>query len=450
VKLTVIGCGHLGATQAACLAEVGHEVLGVDIDEARVGVLRAGRAWFHEPGLDDMLTRKIRSHRLRFTTSFAEAAAFSPVHLLSVSTPSLPDDDGYDLTQVLTAATALAAHVTRPSLIIGRSTVPPGTTARLAREVAASARAPVEVAWNPEFLRVGTAINDTLRPDRIVAGVPSPEAEATIREIYRPLTRAGVPLLITDPVTAELAKGTANAFLAAKLSLINAMGDICAATGADMTALAQAVGLDPRIGAGFLTAGIGYGGGCMPKDVRGLAAFAKATAARDAARLLSVVDDVNTSRRQRVIDLVRAAAGPVHGRRIALWGAAFKPGTDDVRDSASLDVADRLSRLGAEVVVYDPVATGAALVNFPHLAFADSALAAAHEADAVLIGTAWPEFTAINPAAAAAAVRSQLLVDACQAIRPALWQAAGWTVAAPHQSFDQAERPQRPASTLEA
>jgi UDPglucose 6-dehydrogenase len=450
VKLTVIGCGHLGATQAACLAEVGHEVLGVDIDEARVGVLRAGRAWFHEPGLDDMLTRKIRSHRLRFTTSFAEAAAFSPVHLLSVSTPSLPDDDGYDLTQVLTAATALAAHVTRPSLIIGRSTVPPGTTARLAREVAASARAPVEVAWNPEFLRVGTAINDTLRPDRIVAGVPSPEAEATIREIYRPLTRAGVPLLITDPVTAELAKGTANAFLAAKLSLINAMGDICAATGADMTALAQAVGLDPRIGAGFLTAGIGYGGGCMPKDVRGLAAFAKATAARDAARLLSVVDDVNTSRRQRVIDLVRAAAGPVHGRRIALWGAAFKPGTDDVRDSASLDVADRLSRLGAEVVVYDPVATGAALVNFPHLAFADSALAAAHEADAVLIGTAWPEFTAINPAAAAAAVRTQLLVDACQAIRPALWQAAGWTVAAPHQSFDQAERPQRPASTLEA
>lgn len=450
MKLTVIGCGHLGATQAACLAEVGHEVLGVDIDEARVGILRAGRAWFHEPGLDDMLTRKIRSHRLRFTSSFAEAAAFSSVHLLSVSTPSLPDDDGYDLTQVFTAATTLAAHVTRPSLIIGRSTVPPGTTARLAREVAASARAPVEVAWNPEFLRVGTAINDTLKPDRIVAGVPSPEAEATIRQIYRPLTRAGVPLLITDPVTAELAKGTANAFLAAKLSLINAMGDICAATGADMTALAQAVGLDPRIGAGFLTAGIGYGGGCMPKDVRGLAAFAKATAAHDAARLLSVVDDVNTSRRQRVIDLVRALAGPVHGRRIALWGAAFKPGTDDVRDSASLDVADRLSRLGAEVVVYDPVATGAALVNFPHLAFADSALAAAHEADAVLIGTAWPEFTAINPAAAAAAVRTQLLVDACQSIRPALWQAAGWTVAAPHQPFDQAERPERPSSTREA
>jgi UDPglucose 6-dehydrogenase len=450
VKLTVIGCGHLGATQAACLAEIGHEVLGVDTDEARVGILRAGRAWFHEPGLDDMLTRKIRSHRLGFTTSFAEAAAFAAVHLLSVSTPGLPDDDGYDLTQVFTAAMALAAHVTRPSLIIGRSTVPPGTAARLAREVAAIARAPVEVAWNPEFLRVGNAINDTLKPTRIVAGVPSPEAEATVREVYRPLTRAGVPLLITDPVTAELAKGAANAFLAAKLSLINAMSDICAATGADMAALAHAVGLDPRIGPGFLTAGIGYGGGCMPKDVRGLAAFAEATAAHDAARLLSVVDDVNTSRRQRVVDLVRAVAGPLHGRRVALWGAAFKPGTDDVRDSAGLDVADRLSRLGAEVVVYDPVATGAALVNFPHLAFADSALAAAHEADAVLIGTAWPEFTAINPAAAAAAVRAQVLIDACQAIRPALWQAAGWTVAAPHQLADQRERAERPVSTREA
>ena len=407
-------------------------MLGLDIDEARVAMLRSGRAWFHEPGLDDMLTRKIRSQRLAFTTSFAEAAAFATVHLLSVQTPSQPDEDGYDLTQLFTAATTLAAHLTRPSLIIGRSTVPPGTAARLAREVNSVARARVEVAWNPEFLRVGTAINDTLRPDRIVAGVASPEAEATIREVYRPLTRTGVPLLITDPVTAELAKGTASAFLAAKLSLINAISDICAATGADMAALTQAVGLDPRIGRGFLVAGIGYGGGCMPKDVRGLAEFARATAADDAARLLTVVDEVNTNRRQRVVDLVRAVAGPLHGRRIALWGAAFKPGTDDMRDSPGLDVADRLSRLGAEVVVYDPVATGAAMVAFPHLAFADSALAAAHEADAVLIAAAWPEFAAVNPAAAAAAVRAQLLVDACQAVRPGMWEAAGWTVAAIH------------------
>lgn len=431
MRLAVIGCGHLGATQAACLAEIGHEVLGVDIDATRISLLSTGRAWFHEPGLDDLLTRKIRAGRLRFTTRFQEAASFAAVHLLSVSTPSLPDDDGYDLTQVFSAATALAGHLTRPSLLIGRSTVPPGTAAQLASELnkITQPQAPVEVAWNPEFLRGGNAIHDALKPDRIVAGVPSAQAEATIRDIYRPLTRAGVPIVITDPVTAELAKGAASAFLAAKLSLINAMSEVCAATGADITALASAVGLDGRIGSGYLTSGLGYGGGCLPKDVRGLAAFARATRAKSAATLLTAVDEANTHRRQEVVNRVVAAAGPLPGKRIAMWGAAFKAGTDDIRDSPGLDVADRLSRLGAEIVVYDPVATANAIGAFPHLSFADSALAAAHEAHVVLIATAWPEFATINPAAAATAVRDRLLIDACQAIRPPLWRAAGWTVA---------------------
>jgi UDPglucose 6-dehydrogenase len=432
MRLTVIGCGHLGATQAACLAEIGHEVLGVDIDEARVTILSSGRAWFHEPGLDDLLTRKIRAGRLRFSSSFEDAAAFSAVHLLSVSTPSLADDDGHDLTHVFGAARTLAQHLTRPSLLVGRSTVPPGTADLLARELAKVAVVPVEVAWNPEFLRTGNAIPDSLKPDRIVVGVPSHEAEATIREIYRPLTRAGVPIVVTDPVTAELAKGAANAFLAAKVSLINAMSDLASATGADITALASAVGLDARIGPGFLTPGLGYGGGCLPKDVRALAAFAQAADTRSARRLLTAIDDVNTQRRQDLVDLMQEIAGPLHGKRVALWGAAFKAGTDDMRDSPALDVADRLTRLGAEVVVYDPVATGNALSSFPHLGFADSALAAAHEADAVLVGTAWPEFAGINPAAAAAAVRTRLLIDACKAVHPPLWRAAGWTVAAPY------------------
>jgi UDPglucose 6-dehydrogenase len=431
MRLTVIGCGHLGATQAACLAEIGHEVLGVDIDEARVQILNSGRAWFHEPGLDDLLTRKIRAGRLRFSTSFEDAAAFSAVHLLSVSTPSLTDDDGHDLTHVFSAARSLGQHLTRPSLVVGRSTVPPGTASRLAREFALVSSVPVEVAWNPEFLRTGNAISDSLKPDRIVAGVPSHEAEAIVREIYRPLTRAGVPLIITDPVTAELAKAASNAFLAAKLSLINVMGDLASAIGADITALASVVGLDPRIGPAFLAPGLGYGGGCLPKDVRALAAYAQAAGAASAGRLLTTIDDVNTQRRQDIVDLVQAIAGPLHGKRVALWGAAFKAGTDDVRDSPGLDVADRVTRLGAEVVVYDPVATGNALGDFPHLGFADSALAAAHEADAVLIGTAWPEFAAVNPAAAAAAVRTRLLIDGCQAVRPSLWRAAGWTVATP-------------------
>lgn len=432
MRLTVIGCGHLGATQAACLAEIGHEVLGVDIDEPRIALLSTGRAWFHEPGLDDLLTRKLRAGRLRFTTSFEEAADFTDVHLLSVSTPSLPDDDGYDLANLYSAAHALAASLTRPSILVGRSTVPPGTADQLGRELNKLASHPVEVAWNPEFLRTGSAISDSLRPDRIVAGVPSPQAERAIREIYRPLTRAGVPIVITDTVTAELAKAAANAFLVAKLSVVNAMSDLAAATGADINAITRAVGLDHRIAPGFLAPGLGYGGGCLPKDIRGLAAFAQAVSATSAKALLTTIDEVNTQRRQDIVDLTQRMAGPLLGKRVALWGGAFKTGTDDIRDSPGLDVADRLTRLGAEVVVYDPVATGTALVAFPHLGFADSALAAAHEADVVLTVTAWAEFAAINPAAAAAAVRTTCLIDACRAIHPPLWRSAGWTVAAPH------------------
>ena len=435
MKLTVIGCGHLGATHAACMAEIGHDVLGVDIDQDKIDLLNAGRAWFSEPGLDEMLARHTQAGRLRFTTSFAEAASFGSVHFLGVGTPDLPDGAGYDLSQVFGAAAALAPYLTGPALIVGKSTVPPGTASRLVAELntAAPASGAIEVAWNPEFLREGHAVADTLRPDRIVAGVPSLAAEATAREIYRPLTEAGVPLIVTDEVTAELVKGAANAFLAAKVSFINAMSDICAATGADVATLADALGMDSRIGRPFLTAGLGYGGGCLPKDVRGLRAFAASTGAQGASAvsLLTTVDEINSARRRQVVDLVRTLLGELPGKRIALWGAAFKPGTDDVRDSPGLDVADRLCHLGAEVVVYDPQATGNALVAFPHLGYADSAAAAARHADAVLVVTSWPEFAAIDPAETTAAVRDRLLIDACQGVDPVRWRAMGWTVAAP-------------------
>jgi UDPglucose 6-dehydrogenase len=442
MRLTVIGCGHLGATHAACMAAIGHDVLGVEIDEDRAGLLNSGRAWFHEPGLDDLLARHTRGGRLRFTTSFAEAAAFASVHFLAVGTPSLPGDDGYDLSQVTGAAAALAPHLTGHALIIGKSTVPPGTTSHLTRDLRASApaRDAIEVAWNPEFLREGHAVSDTLQPDRIVAGVPSRAAEATVRDLYRPLTEAGVPLVVTDPVTAELVKGAANAFLATKVSFINAMADVCAGTGADVTVLADALGMDHRIGRPFLTAGLGYGGGCLPKDVRGLRAFAATAGATGAADLLSLVDGINSARRQQLVDLTRDLLRALAGKRIALWGAAFKPGTDDVRDSPGLDVADRLARLGAEVVVYDPQATGNALVAFPHLRYGDSAVGAARQADAVLVVTAWPEFAAIDPAATTATVRNRLLIDACQGTNPAVWRAAGWTVAAPFPTQDYPER----------
>jgi UDPglucose 6-dehydrogenase len=424
------------------MAEIGHDVLGVDIDEDRVALLNAGRAWFLEPGLDEMVSRHTRGGRLRFTTSFEEAAAFGTVHFLGVGTPGLPDSAGYDLSQVFGSVAALAPHLTGPALIIGKSTVPPGTTSRLVdvlRETAPAGSA-VEIAWNPEFLREGHAVADTLHPDRIVAGVPSMAAEATVREVYRPMTKAGVPLIVTDAVTAELVKGAANAFLATKVSFINAMADICASTGADVAVLADAVGMDQRIGRAFLTAGLGYGGGCLPKDVRGLAAFAATGGASSAADLLAVVDGINAGRRQQVVDLTQRLLGNVAGRRIALWGAAFKPGTDDVRDSPGLDVADRLYRLDAEVVVYDPQATGNALVSFPHLGYADSAAAAAYQADAVLVVTAWPEFAEIDPGATTLTVRNPLLIDACQAVKPARWRTAGWTVAAPFPAPDYPER----------
>ena len=443
MRITVIGSGHLGATHAACMAEIGHEVLGVDIDPDKVALLNSGRAWFLEPRLDELLARHIKSGRLRFTTSFEAAARFGSVHFLGVGTPGLPGDAGYDLSQVFGAVNVLAPLLTGPALVIGKSTVPPGTTARLVRELQAAAPAgdAVEVAWNPEFLREGHAVQDTLRPDRIVVGVPNMAAEATVREIYRPMTDTGIPLLTTDPVTAELVKGAANAFLAAKISFINAMADICARTGANVTTLADAVGMDARIGRAFLTAGIGYGGGCLPKDVRGLAAFAAETGAASAAELLGVIDAINASRRQQVVDLVEAELGGVAGKRIAMWGAAFKPGTDDVRDSPALDVADRLSQLGAELVLYDPQAAGNALVDYPHLRQADSALAAADRADAVLVGTAWPEFADLDPGAAASVVKQTLLIDACQAIAAGQWRAMGWRVTAPFAASSQ--QPQR-------
>jgi len=298
----------------------------------------------------------------------------------------------------------------------------------------------IDIAWNPEFLREGCAVQDTLMPDRIVIGTASDSAETILREIYQPLTDGGIPLVVTDFATAELVKGAANAFLASKISFINAMADVCAKVNGDVHALAGALGLDPRIGQSFLKAGIGYGGACLPKDVRGLAAFAEQAGARSASELLMLVDAINMARRDQVVCLVEEAAGaapqvgyslaknPLAGKRVAVWGAAFKPGTDDVRDSPGLDVANRLHLLGAEVTVYDPIATGNALTVSPELAYADSAFAALDQAEVVVVVAAWPEFAEINPVAAGAVAASMTIVDACQGIDIAAWQEAGWSV----------------------
>ena len=376
MRLSVIGCGHLGAVHAACMADIGHEVLGVDINEVKTGILKSGKAWFREPGLDEMLSRNVAAGRLRFTTSFAAAAEFAAVHFLGVATPGLAAGT-YDLSQLEIAVAELARYITGPAVIVGKSTVPPGTTAFLHAIAAGICRHSIDFAWNPEFLREGCAVQDTLAPDRIVIGAASDAAEAVLRDIYRPLTDAGTPLVLTDFATAELVKGAANAFLATKISFINSMADICRVVGGDARALAEALGMDPRIGKSFLNAGIGYGGGCLPKDLRGLAAFADQAGVRKTSELLMVVDGFNTARRADVTRMVvEAAAGvpwPAHspagrllaGKRIAVWGAAFKPGTDDVRDSPGLDIACRLHDLGAQVTIYDPVGMGNALEESP-------------------------------------------------------------------------------------
>lgn len=431
MRMTVIGCGHLGAAHAVSMAEIGHEVIGLDIDENRITALSGGRAWFHEPGLDAMLARHRANGRIRFTTDFAEAGAFGEIHFLAVPTPGTAGRDGYDLSHVFGAVRSLAPYLASPCLIVGKSTVPVGTTAAV-RELAralAPAGNDVDVAWNPEFLREGSAVRDTLCPDRIVAGVASAGAEARIRAAYQPITDHSAPLVVTDPATCELVKAAANAFLAMKVSFINAMAEICEAAGGDIGQLAHAVGLDPRIGRPCLGAGIGYGGGCLPKDTRAFAAMARGLGAGLAGDLLDAVDAINAGRRQRVAGLaVEACGGDPRGRRVGLWGAAFKPGTDDVRDSPALDVASRLHRLGAVVTVYDPLALASAQRAHPELDYAADALGAVAAADVLVVATGWDEFRAIDPGAAAELATGRVVIDAARVLTAGEWQAAGWAV----------------------
>lgn len=431
MRMTVIGCGHLGVTHAASMAEIGHEVVGVDIDAAKIETLNSGRAWFYEPDLDVMLTRHIACGRLRFTSDFAEAGEFGEMHFLGVATPGMADRDDYDLSQVFAAVRSLAPHLRHACVIVGKSTVSVGTTAATQELVRGLAPAgdDVTVAWNPEFLREGHAVQDTLRPDRIVIGVTSAKAEQKIREAYKPITDAGVPLVVTDPATCELVKGAANAFLSTKISFINAMADICEASGADVDQLADAIGLDPRIGRAFLDAGVGYGGGCLPKDTRAFAARARELGVEGAAELLTSVDRINAGRRERVVEMTRkACGGDMVGQRVGVWGAAFKFGTDDVRDSPALDVAARLHSLGAMVTVYDPMAVENARIVHPELDYVEDALTAAIGADVLVTMTAWPEFRDLDPEAVAKVVGRQVMIDARSVLDTFRWRDAGWTL----------------------
>jgi len=428
-RLTVLGTGYLGMTHAACMASEGFEVLGVDIDAGKVAQLNAGEVPIFEPGLDQLLRDGLRSGRLAFTSSYAEAAEFGDVHFVCVGTPQRREALGADLSQVEACIDALAPGLTRPCVIAGKSTVPVGTTAALAERVARLAPAgdAVEVCWNPEFLREGHGVADTLSPDRIVVGVASARAEAVLRTVYARQIEAGTPLFVTDVATAELAKVAANSFLATKISFINAVAEVCDAAGADVTVLADVLGADPRIGTAFLRPGLGFGGGCLPKDVRAFLARAAELGAEDALAFLRNVDAINLGRRTGMVNLATAMlGGSVATRSVCVLGAAFKPGSDDVRDSPALDVAQILHGMGAEVTVYDPAAMDNAREACPELRYADSAVAAARGADVVLLLTDWPEFTDLDPHDLGAVTSAQRIIDGRYVLDPAAWRAAGW------------------------
>ncbi|OPX07451.1 UDP-glucose/GDP-mannose dehydrogenase family protein [Gordonia sp. i37] len=430
MRMVVLGLGYLGATHAACMAELGHEVLGVEVVPEKRDSLARGEVPFYEPELPELLKKHIDSGRLRVTGSYEEAADFAEVFFVAVGTPQKKGEYSADLRYVDAAIDQLVPLLTRDALILGKSTVPVGTAQRLSERVDELAKdLEVEIAWNPEFLREGYAVRDTLNPDRVVLGrFSGGRAELTCREIYGAILGADTPFLVTDPPTAELVKTSANAFLATKISFINAIAEVCDAAGADVKAIADAIGYDSRIGRKFLNAGLGFGGGCLPKDIRAFMARAGELGAAEALSFLREVDNVNMRRRTRMVELTREVCdGSLLGKRVAVLGCAFKPESDDVRDSPALNVAGQIQLQGASVTVYDPRAMDNSRRLFPTLDYAASAVDACDSADAILVLTEWPEFIDLDPILLGAIVRHKNVIDGRMCLFEDQWIANGWS-----------------------
>ena len=433
MRITVIGTGYLGAVHAAGMAEIGHEVLGVDVDPAKIAALADGRPPFFEPGLSELLRRTVDKGSLRFTTSLREAAEFGDVHFICVGTPQRRGSYAADLSHIDAVVNGLAPHLERPCLVVGKSTVPVGTAAAMARRVAELS--PVgdlaEVAWNPEFLREGTAVQDTLQPDRLVAGVQSAQAESQLRDVYQPMLDDGCPFVATDLATSELVKVAANSFLATKISFINAMAEVCETAGADVVTLAQSIGYDSRIGPRFLSAGLGFGGGCLPKDIRAFTARAEELGVGRSLNFLREVDEINMRARHRAIAAAKDLLGGTFlGRNVAILGAAFKPHSDDIRDSPALNVAAAIKLQGAHVCVHDEEAIDNARSAYPNLEYAREPLKACEGADVVLHLTEWPQYSALDPGELAKVTNVPRLLEARNTLDIQRWRDAGWTVRA--------------------
>ncbi|WP_182113091.1 MULTISPECIES: UDP-glucose/GDP-mannose dehydrogenase family protein [unclassified Actinotalea] len=430
MRISVIGCGYLGAVHAACMARLGHDVVGVDVDEAKVAQLAGGEAPFFEPGLPELLTEVTATGRLRFTADVAQVAG-ARVHFVCVGTPQKRGENAADLRFVDAAIEALLPHLAPGDVVVGKSTVPVGTAERIAARVA-DAQPAATVVWNPEFLREGFAVQDTLHPDRIVYGLPpgaaGVEAGRMLDEVYAEPLADGTPQVVTDYATAQLVKVAANSFLATKISFINAMAELCEATGADVTQLADAIGHDERIGRRFLNAGLGFGGGCLPKDIRAFMARAGELGVDQALSFLREVDSINMRRRVRMVDLAREVCqGSIVGRKVAVLGAAFKPNSDDVRDSPALSVAAQMGLQGAHVVVTDPEAIANASARWPDLTYAKTPEEAAAGADVVVLATEWTHYRELDPVEFGEVVAHRRIVDGRNVLDPAVWRSAGWT-----------------------
>jgi UDPglucose 6-dehydrogenase len=441
-RLTFLGTGYLGATYAICFAELGYDVVGFDVDAEKIAKLSLGEVPFHEAGLPELLRRNLAAGRLRFTTELADVAEFGDIHFICVGTPQRADGMGADLAYVEAAVSGLAPHLTRKALIVGKSTVPVGTAEWVERLVGrhANPELGIEVAWSPEFLQEGFAVEDVLRPNRIVVGVKSEWANAMLYAAHKGVFDLAatedreVPLVVTDFATAELVKVAANAFLATKISFINAMAEVCEVSGADVTQLARAIGYDPRIGNRFLQAGVGFGGGCLPKDIRAFQARAQELGAGEALRFLHEVDLINTRRRGRVLqlaaELLGRKAGPagpdLSGTRIAVLGATFKPNSDDVRDAPSLAVAAMLTKCGADVRVFDPQGMDNARKAQPELTYEATLHEAVAGTDLVCVLTEWSDFRNADPNVLGRLVAARRVIDGRNCLDPALWTQAGW------------------------
>jgi UDPglucose 6-dehydrogenase len=425
LKLSVIGTGYLGATHAACMASLGFEVIGVDLDPAKIDLLSQGKVPFYEPDLEDLLAAQIKSGRLKFSKDISDIADCD-VHFICVGTPQVKNGIAADLTYVNGAVESIAPIIKSGSLVVGKSTVPVGTAARL-RDLLIKVNPTTDLAWNPEFLREGFAVEDTLRPNRLVVGTNSDQAEATLKMVYAQNLKDGTPWVRADLPTSELVKVAANSFLATKISFINAMAEICEAAGGDVTVLAKAIGYDPRIGNRFLQAGIGFGGGCLPKDIRAFMARAEELGAQQALEFLKEIDSINLRARQRIIELVRKdLADDLTGKKVAILGAAFKPDSDDVRDSPALDIAAQLQAAGAIVTVHDPKAIANAQKRFPALKFAESIEATFTDAEIVLHLTEWKIYRDLDPTKIKSLVKNPIMIDGRNALDRSAWRKAGW------------------------